>query len=334
MKIAILGAGLAGLTLASELHKKGATVCVFEQAQTLGGRLNCQRMPWGTIDIGAQYFTAREERFKQQVNTWLGTGVVVPWDFTPHQVRRSSLTLSPDNVQRYIGQPNMNSLTHSLAEDLHIVKGTQITSVVKQNSANSNRQWTLLDKKAKPIDNQFDWVVSSLPAEQSRVLFKHSTIASYIPRSAHLPCWAVGLATQGRVDFNVQGIFGDNDVAWVSRQSSKPGWIKTNKYDDCWVIHFTSDWSERHANAPYDIITSEAMKWLSHTLREHKDNDFKLQYCKLHFWNYAQFDNPAASGKIIADKKLGIGQIGAWLAGGRVEGAYVSAINFLDYFID
>ena len=58
MKVAIIGAGIAGLTAARELVERGAQVKVFEKARGLGGRLSTKRLVWGKLDIGAQYFTA------------------------------------------------------------------------------------------------------------------------------------------------------------------------------------------------------------------------------------------------------------------------------------
>ena len=66
MKIGIIGAGLAGLKVGSELKKQGHDITVFEKSRGKGGRLANKRLDWGVFDIGAQYFTARSEVFKQE----------------------------------------------------------------------------------------------------------------------------------------------------------------------------------------------------------------------------------------------------------------------------
>ncbi len=79
MKIGIIGAGLAGLKVGSELKKQGHDITVFEKSRGKGGRLANKRLDWGVFDIGAQYFTARSEVFKQEVKSWEKLGLVTPW---------------------------------------------------------------------------------------------------------------------------------------------------------------------------------------------------------------------------------------------------------------
>ena len=70
MKIAIVGAGISGVCAANLLAQEGFKVDVFEKSRGLGGRLTTKRLDWAHIDIGAQYFTARDPRFIKQVEAW------------------------------------------------------------------------------------------------------------------------------------------------------------------------------------------------------------------------------------------------------------------------
>jgi oxygen-dependent protoporphyrinogen oxidase len=56
MRIAIIGAGAAGLMAAMEATKRGAEVTVFEQASNIGGRMRSETLDDCTIDAGAQLF--------------------------------------------------------------------------------------------------------------------------------------------------------------------------------------------------------------------------------------------------------------------------------------
>ena len=327
MKIAILGAGLSGVKLAQLLSTKNYDVHVFEKSRGIGGRLSNKKLSWGNIDFGAQYFTARDNRFLSQVDSWLSEGVVDIWEFDPFKVIEGSLSRSSDQTIRYVGNPNMNSIAHSMASDfkIHFEKRVETISRVK-------KKWQLTINNDSEMAQNFDWVISSLPAEQSRCLFLDSSIIQHIPREVHLPCWAVALATKGRVDFDIQGVFGDQQVSWVSRQSSKPSWKKHNDFDDLWMVHFSSNWSELNESAPNEIIVSEAMSWLMKTFKDHMESDLKLINSKLHFWRYAQIYDSLKKQELIVDKDDGLAQVGAWLSGGRVEGAYLSAIDLFDYY--
>ena len=67
IRAAVIGAGLAGLRVAHRLAEAGAQVRVFEKARGAGGRMSTRRTDFGAFDHGAQYFTARDPRFREQV---------------------------------------------------------------------------------------------------------------------------------------------------------------------------------------------------------------------------------------------------------------------------
>lgn len=65
MKVAVVGAGIAGLACAKRLTELGVLVEVFDKARGPGGRMTSKRTTHGYLDLGAQYFSGRVE------NAWL-----------------------------------------------------------------------------------------------------------------------------------------------------------------------------------------------------------------------------------------------------------------------
>ena len=61
MKIAIIGAGLAGLTAAYELRGTDAKVDVYEATDRIGGKLHTVAFEGGPTDMGAEAFMARRQ---------------------------------------------------------------------------------------------------------------------------------------------------------------------------------------------------------------------------------------------------------------------------------
>ncbi|WKD56788.1 Protoporphyrinogen oxidase [Corynebacterium capitovis DSM 44611] len=59
MNIAIIGAGLAGLTCAYELRNSGHAVDVYEATERIGGKLHTVAFAAGPTDMGAEAFIAR-----------------------------------------------------------------------------------------------------------------------------------------------------------------------------------------------------------------------------------------------------------------------------------
>jgi len=66
---AVIGAGMAGITCARTLVQAGHRVTVFEKSRGLGGRMSTRDSAFGTFDHGVQYFTVRDPRFLQALET-------------------------------------------------------------------------------------------------------------------------------------------------------------------------------------------------------------------------------------------------------------------------
>lgn len=72
----IVGAGIAGLTLAYELRKTESTV-VIEKSRGVGGRMATRRVGDCTYDHGAQFYVAHEGNKLDW--EWSAAGLAVPW---------------------------------------------------------------------------------------------------------------------------------------------------------------------------------------------------------------------------------------------------------------
>ncbi|RKT89217.1 oxygen-dependent protoporphyrinogen oxidase [Saccharopolyspora antimicrobica] len=72
MDVAVVGAGLAGLTAAHELRRAGLSVRVFEAAPQVGGRMASARHGGWTIDTGAEQISPSGYRATWELITRLG----------------------------------------------------------------------------------------------------------------------------------------------------------------------------------------------------------------------------------------------------------------------
>ncbi len=81
--IAVVGAGISGLLLASALRARGESVIVLEKSRGMGGRLATKRVGNAVFDQGAQFFTAKDSRFSELVAHWQARGVVTHWPAAP-----------------------------------------------------------------------------------------------------------------------------------------------------------------------------------------------------------------------------------------------------------
>ncbi len=329
MNVAVVGAGITGLTVAKALQKQNVNVTVFEKSRGLGGRLATKRLEWASLDIGAQYFTARDERFKEQLNNWLQNGAAAQWNFCPYISSDDHLARSPDDIERFVGVPNMNSLTHDLARGLTVHCKTRITNLKP-----IGQGWRLEYEGDDNFSEEYSWVVLCLPADQSKALLTNTNIAHSIPDNAHQPSWAIALETHGNVSPKIQGFFGDRIVSWVSRLSSRPNKQEEKEDKDLWMLHFSGEWSEQNGKeTPIDVV-NVGFEWLQQALKDHTDQPLELTHSYKHFWRYARSREAASQTRITIDTDECIAALGDWSYGGRVEGAYLAALDFVDQYFN
>ncbi len=326
--VAVIGAGIAGLSAAKTLMQKGVNVTLFEKSRGLGGRASTRRLPWANIELGVQYFTVQTPEFSQQVSKWLQQKHVAQWMFIPHIFTGDSLTESPDQQKRMVAMPNMHALYHDIAQSIPIMTSQKVVELVPHQQG-----WQLITEKGQ--FEYFDWVVSAIPCEQAQPLVNpHSGLLQNF-EAPHRSVWAVVLATKGHIPRSVQGVFCQGDMRWISRASAKPGFLgkdtfdKGNTIDDVWILHFDEGWSENMGkNTGHDKVIEYAYYYLQKLLRCTTDAKISLIHSDAHFWRYAQMNKSSVSPMSIlndGDKKLSV--IGAWCGGGRFEEGYMSGIS-------
>lgn len=82
-RVAIVGAGVAGLACAARLQAAGLDVSLFDKATGPGGRCATQHTPAGPFDHGAPGFTASSEAFGRHVQAWAREGWLAPDPLVP-----------------------------------------------------------------------------------------------------------------------------------------------------------------------------------------------------------------------------------------------------------
>ena len=311
--IAIIGTGIAGLSAAHALHKAGHAVHLFDKSRGSGGRMSSTRSEAGALDLGAQYFTARDRRFVDEVQHWQAKGWASEWEPHLYNHKNGQLTPSPDEQIRWVGSPRMSAITRGLLEHLTVTFTCRITDLIR-----GEKHWHLQDADGKD-HGPFSHVIVATPAPQATALLASAPkLASAAAGVKMDPTWAVALAFETALDTKMDGCFvQDSPLDWLARNSSKP---LRDSQPDTWVLHSTSAWSRQNLDLSKEAVIEQlhgAFAELMHVAIP------APIFTQAHRWLYAR---PAAAHEwgALADADLGLYACGDWCLSGRVEGAWLS----------
>lgn len=331
MNIAIIGAGVSAVAAATVLTEQGCKVTVFEKARGPGGRMSSKRALAGSLDLGAQYFTARDAQFKAQVARWCEQGLAQIWPTQPWVSQDGVLSRSDDQQVRYIGTATMHQMLgreFGKFESHFQCKINELSYITSNLSSHSHGQWQLCSEQGECYGG-FDALLMTCPPEQSYQLLLGAPLASQIPRQSLLPCWAVLLELATPTDVPMDAIFvKDGPSSWIARQSTKPGrqsarLREVDAAPEQWVVHFNAEFSALELETSADRIAELAGDELARVLG--RTVDVAAALC--HRWLYASYDQTVPPCGVLYDANMQLALAGDWTLGGRVENAWLSGVQ-------
>lgn len=323
MQIAIVGAGISGLTAARQLQSQGHTVTIYEKSTGVSGRMSTRMTEFGGFDHGAQYFTVTSDRFKKEVADWLKVGWVAPWESRLVSLDGGLTEPAGCTSKPFVPVPGMNSLGKQLAHGLDVRKEQQVTALEK-----TNNQWVLSIKSDEvPVAasaGPFDAVILAIPPELATPLLSvHPAFFDKVGNVRLQPCWTLMLAFSTPLNLAYDGAWiSHSKLAWISRDTSKPD----HRAGERWVCHATPAWSKEHLEDDAERIKDKLAK----AFHEATSTPVQHIHATAHRWRYAQATSPLPE-SCLWDARQGLGICGDWFAAGldgvgRVENAFLSGL--------
>lgn len=298
--IAIIGAGIAGLACASSLTRAGHEVTLFDKARGPGGRMSTRRFetPLGqaSADHGAQYFTARDPDFLEEVIGWALASVAAPW---------------PDvSEDCWVGVPGMNAVIRHLASAHRVHWNSRIEAISRTNGG-----WQISGPGAS--DAIFDVVILAIPSDQALPFLAGHDFA--MARRAMLarfqPCWTAIFAYESPLPTDQAFIRDLGVIGWACRESAKPG----RQGPETWVVQANASWSAEHM----DDTSEDVLAALHGELAAALNTNLPAPIAESsHRWRYAM--SSGLGDGAMWNAELGLGVCGDWLLGPRVESGWLS----------
>ncbi|MCK8455888.1 MULTISPECIES: NAD(P)/FAD-dependent oxidoreductase [Sphingomonas] len=342
MRIAIVGAGIAGLSCAVRLQDAGHDVTLFDKGRGAGGRMSTRRVETSAgdaaFDHGAQYLTARDPAFVEAIDEWRVAGVVARWP------------AAGDDA--WVGTPGMNAIVKHLADHADVHWQHRVTAIrsddsgwhvdlsvddAPQTGGSSKTGTASTDvSTTTPVTTaSFDAVVIAVPAEQAApLLADHDPAMAAQAEACHSsPNWTAMLGFAERLAIPDDVIRHAGIIGWAARNTAKPG----RSGPEAWVVQATPEWSTTHLEDTADSVVDRLLA----ALADYVEGPMPEPIVRTgHRWRYARA-TPAASATPAAgtsaddhgalwNAEARLGVAGDWLLAPRIESAWLSGRMLAD----
>ncbi|MEG3985510.1 FAD-dependent oxidoreductase [Microcoleus sp. T3B2] len=331
--VAVIGAGMAGLSCAQRLRQAGYSVAVVEKSRGAGGRVATRRVQGTRADHGVRYLEPQGDAVQGLIEVLVDRHILKLWTDTVWEFRQGKLSAIPSSC--YVAPAGMNSIGKYLAQDLEIWFGRRVQAI----STTDNQMWHL---SLEVTDNNLEIpqeliakaVVVAIPAPQA-LMFLNSEIglkSDFIDnlRSVEYePCITVMAGYPAGKQQDLSNLnpqwksvsFPDNsDLAWVGLDSSK----RLDPLQPVFVVHSSANFAERYLEAAdLETVGQELLdrtsEYLISWLKE-------PEWLQVHRWRYAFCRNPLPVSCLPAGGNLPLVCAGDLCGEGQIEGALRSGL--------
>lgn len=317
--IAIIGAGLAGLTCGTALQGLVSNIKVFEKEIFPGGRISRFRTGKYEFNHGAQYFTVNNPLFWNIVSAWQTDGIVRPWDGWIVELQKGQVSNTDMATQRFTGQPRMQAIAENLAQNCDLITSTTVSELEMQ----SGGGWRLFNDRGDYL-GVFDIVIIATAGNQVAVLCRQVPAISRLADKIDMTvCWAGMFAFNRKLGlpFDAAHVL-DSPLSWISHSQL----ADQKSESDCWVLHASPEWSQQYAASFRGRVMHSLLEafWQATDL-----TPVKPVSSSVHCWKHALPINPINEDSLF-DETMAIGACGDWCTAPRIEGAVLSGFSMAD----
>lgn len=319
--VAVVGSGMAGLSCARSFHDAGVPVEIVEAEAQVGGRCAAIASPYGSIDLGPAFVSARRSSFVRSADEWMRRGQMAPWhvnsysdqpeDDSPEELDE----IRPPRRIGLVGVPTLAALMQQLSSGLTIHTRFSVCEALREADG-----WFLRAKDGR-ILGPYSKLVFAIPAPLLRTIEGASLngLKHRLRTTRYDPCWVLLMAPRTPILSNVvQRANSSGPIRWVGAVHRQPGRSRSQM----WILHASARWSTMRIRDDADQIASELVDLLHANL----GTRIPPAWLHAHLWQNALHDGlPADPAKpFFWDDESQLGLCGDSVTESSVEAAFDS----------
>ena len=354
-RVAVVGAGIAGLTCARELRLRGCDPVVFEADDRLGGRCSSRGTRVGLFDDGAQCISGATRLAMHVVQPPGELAALHPWTVaaTPAEEEGNGKPWKQDEdeadvtrtlkLMGAVGVPSMGALAAALARPLHVRLNTPIVQARRKGA-----RWAL-SSSAGEIEEDFQALVLAMPAPLAMPLLCESAALTAALRAVRYRSrWVLLLGSERPVPLPGYRTFQGSPIERVAAMHSKPGRLAIGPQR--WFVEADERWSLQHAHEDQtrDGSTDDEMadeRWsLQHAhedaetvadllldnFRAHAGRSVAPSFLQAQQWRHAFVETPATTPRrteCLWDDNVQLGVCGDSVVASQVDKVHGSGVD-------
>ena len=308
-RVAIIGAGLAGLSVARRLVGVGIESQLFDKSRGVSGRMATRRLEMRGLNLrfdhGSPFLTPPQmQAIAEQMNS---PAHPVPFDVATHSaLGDESLICIADG---------MNQVGKWLARGLQVDLNRGVAAIAQSDSA---RQWQIVTADDVVIDD-FDWVVTTTPPRQAADILRLSNSAVVRTLNTIEPqgCWSLMLVTEPSLPLGLVEHPKGEIIERVINENAKG---RFSEHLGLYTVHAKRPWSQRHMESSKADVQNAMIAALQAVGFDSQNT----LHAQLHRWLYAGVVQPLGQ-PYLADMQRGLICAGDWCLGNDIDSALASA---------
>ncbi|MBS1708925.1 MAG: FAD-dependent oxidoreductase [Armatimonadetes bacterium] len=315
MRVAVVGAGIAGLAAARRLRSDGIESVVFEKSRGVGGRAATRRIGDYTFDHGATSVAPRHTKIENVLLYELDTTdlVEVSKPIWTHGSGRVAPGDPRGHLQRFCYSKGLNTLGKLLAEGLDVRQEVKVEGLARQGSG-------------YVVEGEhFDAVVLTPPLPQVTVLLDSLGESRQFDKVFYRSCISVMLGYGVEADLPYFATIDPDQrmpLAWLSVESVKCPGSRAPQGKTAIVAQMSADYSKWNLDHADDRIVNDVLVDIERLLGKQFETP---EVACVHRWRYSQPETTAAFDSVNRPGSTLI-IAGDGVAQGRIEHAYESGL--------